>query len=74
MMPQHRAFGTVVLSDCRDTFALSSDPSLPILCVGMEDVLVVATPAGMLVCPQSRADDLKPLVAQILAEQQAARS
>ena len=36
-----RARGTVVLEDCHDTFVLLSDPQLPILCVGMQDVLVV---------------------------------
>ncbi|MHB2018113.1 MAG: mannose-1-phosphate guanylyltransferase [Candidatus Xenobia bacterium] len=70
----NRLRGAVVLEDCRNTFALSADPQHPILCVGMRDVLVVSTPAGTLVCPQSRADDLKPLVERILAAQQAARS
>ncbi len=50
-----------VLEDCRQVLVASSDPTHVIAVVGCEDLMVVHTPEATLVCPSSRAEDVKRL-------------
>jgi mannose-1-phosphate guanylyltransferase/mannose-6-phosphate isomerase len=54
------AQGDVLLHDCQDTLALSDDRLLA--CVGVSDLVVVATPDAILVAHKSRTQDVKKIV------------
>lgn len=56
--------GNAELLDCRDDIVIS-DGSRLVAVLGLEDVTVVQTANATLVCPKSRAQDLKKLVKQI---------
>jgi mannose-1-phosphate guanylyltransferase len=47
--------------DCRGTLAASSDPSHLVAAIGCQDLLIVHTPEATLVCPRSRAEEVKKL-------------
>jgi mannose-1-phosphate guanylyltransferase len=64
--------GRTLLSDTTGTIAVSSDPEHLVACLGCEDLIVVHTPEATLVCPRSRADDVKKLQA-IVAEREGRR-
>jgi mannose-1-phosphate guanylyltransferase len=57
--------GRVLLSESTGTIAVSSDPGHLVACLGCEDLIVVHTPTATLVCPRSRADDVKKLQALV---------
>ena len=54
------AQGDVLLHDCKDTLALSDDRLLA--CVGVSDLVVVATPDAILVAHKDRTQDVKKVV------------
>ncbi len=51
--------GRVLLSESRGTIAVSAEPEHLVACLGCEDLIVVHTPEATLVCPRSRADEIK---------------
>ncbi len=53
--------GASIFVESAGNLAVSSDPSHFIACLGCEDLVIVHTPDATLVCPKSRADDLKKL-------------
>ena len=57
--------GRVLLSESTGTIAVSSEPGHLVACLGCEDLIVVHTPTATLVCPRSRADDVKKLQALV---------
>jgi mannose-1-phosphate guanylyltransferase/mannose-6-phosphate isomerase len=54
------AQGDVLLQDCSDTLALSDDRLLA--CVGVRDLVVVATPDAILVAHKDKTQDVKKIV------------
>jgi len=58
--------GDLLALDTRGTYA-RSDGRL-IATVGLEDVIIVDTPGVLLVCPRSRAEEVKDLVGRLTAE------
>ena len=54
------AQGDVLLHDCQDTLAVSDNRLLA--CVGVSDLVVVATPDAILVAHKSRTQDVKKIV------------
>ena len=54
------AQGDVLLHDCNDTLALSDDRLLA--CVGVRDLVVVATPDAILVAHKNRTQEVKKIV------------
>lgn len=52
--------GPAVLLDCRDTTVLAGSRLVAVL--GAEDLIVVDTPDALLVCPRSRAQDVRAVV------------
>jgi mannose-1-phosphate guanylyltransferase len=64
----NRTRGAIFLDAARNNFVLSTDSHHPVLCVGLQDCVVVATPDGTLVCHRDRVEDLKPMVQKLLAE------
>jgi len=54
------AQGDVLLQDCDDTLAMSDDRLLA--CVGVRDLVVVATPDAILVAHKNRTQDVKKIV------------
>lgn len=59
------ASGAVVLEECRDDIVLSLEEGHLVACLGCEDLVVVHTRDATLVCPRSRADELKKLYAKL---------
>jgi mannose-1-phosphate guanylyltransferase len=57
--------GEAVLAECRGTIAVSAEEGHLVACLGLEDMVVVHTRDATLVCPASRADELKKLHAEI---------
>jgi mannose-1-phosphate guanylyltransferase len=56
--------GEACLVECSGTAALSMETGHLVACLGCEDLIVVHTPEATLVCPKSRADELKLLYAK----------
>ena len=56
--------GEACLVECSGTAALSMEAGHLVACLGCEDLIVVHTPEATLVCPKSRADELKLLYAK----------
>jgi mannose-1-phosphate guanylyltransferase/mannose-6-phosphate isomerase len=54
--------GLVISKDCHDSLLISSE--LPLLALGVEDLVVVATKQGIFVAPKARAAEIKTLLAQ----------
>lgn len=54
-----------VLMDTRRTLVASSDPDHVITAIGCEDMLIIHTPDATLVCPRSRAEEIKKLHAEV---------
>jgi len=52
---------TSLLLDCRNTLTASSDPDHLITAIGCEDLMIIHTPRATLVCPRSRAQEIKEL-------------
>ncbi len=59
--------GPVVLSDTRNSLVRSEDPILTTV-IGLEDAIVVATTDAVLVAARSKAEEVKPLVEQLKAQ------
>jgi mannose-1-phosphate guanylyltransferase len=57
--------GAVVLEESRDNIVLSLEDGHLVACLGCEDLVVVHTRDATLVCPRSRADELKKLYAKV---------
>ena len=57
--------GKCVSVETKDSLVLSTDPEHLVAVLGMEGCVVVHTPDATLVCPKSRADELKKLVEEI---------
>ena len=57
--------GKCVAVDTKDSLILSTDPRHLVGVVGLEGCVVVHTPDATLVCPKSRAGDVKKLVEEI---------
>jgi mannose-1-phosphate guanylyltransferase len=53
--------GEVVMVEGSGNIALSTEPGHLVACLGCEDLVVVHTPDATLVCPKSRAEELKKL-------------
>ncbi|HOX31365.1 MAG TPA: sugar phosphate nucleotidyltransferase [Spirochaetales bacterium] len=58
---RNAASGEAALVECSGTLAVSTEPGHLVACLGCEDLVVVHTPDATLVCPRSRADELKKL-------------
>jgi mannose-1-phosphate guanylyltransferase len=56
----------VLLAETRDTTAVSTEPGHLVACLGCEDMVIVHTPDATLVCPRSRADDIRKLYAMVM--------
>ena len=54
--------GNVLSLDCRNTLALA-EGGRPITLLGTENLVVVDTPDALLVCPKSRVQEVKRLMA-----------
>ncbi|MCC7205011.1 MAG: mannose-1-phosphate guanylyltransferase [Phycisphaeraceae bacterium] len=61
--------GKRVLLDCRGTLAASSDPNHLIAAIGCENLIIIHTPEATLVCPASRAEQIKKLHEMVGQEQ-----
>jgi mannose-1-phosphate guanylyltransferase len=59
--------GESLLVESSGTIAVSTEEDHLVACLGCEDMIVVHTPTATLVCPKSRADDLKKLYAAAAA-------
>jgi mannose-1-phosphate guanylyltransferase len=59
--------GETVLVESRGNVAVSTEGGHLVACLGCEDLVVVHTPDATLVCPKSRADELKKLYAAAAA-------
>jgi mannose-1-phosphate guanylyltransferase len=55
--------GETALVECSGLVAVSTESGHLVACLGCEDLVVVHTPDATLVCPKSRADELKKLYA-----------
>jgi mannose-1-phosphate guanylyltransferase len=64
--PQGNAHsGEAVFAECTNTIAVSAEDGHLVACLGCEDLVVVHTADATLVCPRSRADDLKKLYTRV---------
>ena len=61
--------GRVLLLDSKGSIALSTQADHLVACLGCEDMVVVHTADATLVCPRSRADDVKKLQALVAARE-----
>ena len=59
--------GEALFTECGDTIAVSAEKGHLIACLGCEDMVIVHTPDATLVCPRSRADEMKKLHASLVA-------
>ena len=59
--------GEVLFADSSNTIAVSAEQGHLIACLGCEDLVVVHTADATLVCPRSRADELKKLYSLVSA-------
>jgi len=57
--------GEPVVIDSRDCIVYDDTGGAAVAVVGMRDVVVAATPDGILVCPKDRAQDVKKAVAEL---------
>ncbi len=57
--------GEAALSECRDDIVVSTVEGHLVACLGVEGLVVVHTRDATLVCPASRADELKKLHAEV---------
>ena len=58
--------GPVIVQDSRNSLVLSD--GVPVLALGLEDMVVVATKTGVFVAPKSRASEIKALLALLPQE------
>lgn len=57
--------GPCAAVETRDTLVVSGDPSHVVATLGLDGFVVVHTPDATLVCPKSRADELKKVVEEL---------
>jgi mannose-1-phosphate guanylyltransferase len=62
----NRVQGDVWLHEADGNFIISNEKKRPLLFVGLRDCIVVNTKDGVLICHKETAEQLKPLVQQIL--------
>jgi mannose-1-phosphate guanylyltransferase len=60
--------GEAIFADCSNTIAVSAEDGHLVACLGCDDLVVVHTADATLVCPRSRADELKKLYARATEE------
>jgi mannose-1-phosphate guanylyltransferase len=60
--------GEVIFAECSNTIAVSTEDGHLVACLGCDDLVVVHTADATLVCPRSRADELKKLYARATEE------
>lgn len=58
--------GRAELMDCRNTLAMSDDPSHLIVAIGCEGLVIVHTPDATLVCPAERAEEVRELHRRVM--------
>lgn len=58
---QNSGEASVLFLNSHNTLAVSTDPTHLVACFGCEDMVVIHTPDATLVCPKSKAEDLKAL-------------
>jgi mannose-1-phosphate guanylyltransferase len=56
------------LVDCSGTLVASTDPEHLIAAVGCDELIIVHTANATLICPKTRAEEIKDLQARVLAE------
>jgi mannose-1-phosphate guanylyltransferase len=54
--------GHAVLEDCRGNVVFNAPGERPIVCIGIEDTVVVHTEHGVLVCPKDRIEQIRKAV------------
>lgn len=59
-----RGLGEKILLDTSDTYVYAADGRL-VAAVGLEGLVIIATPDAILVCPKSRAQDVRDVVQKI---------
>ena len=59
--------GSVISVDTKDSIVINDSAALTTCVLGMEDVVVVTTEDAVLVCPKSRAQDVKKIVEELKA-------
>jgi len=63
----NRVSGETVLVESSGSIAVSAEEGHLVACLGCEDMVVVHTPKATLICPRSRAEELKKLYAEVAA-------
>lgn len=58
---EERTYGNVV-TDGSETSYVINEMGIPVICIGAKDLVVVASPDGILVSDRSRSEDLKRLL------------
>ena len=58
----NRVHGQVILEECRDSIAYNSQDGPPLICVGVENLVIVHTASGTLVCHKDRVEGIKRAV------------
>jgi len=58
----NRVRGHAVLHDCRSTVVYNDGDGEPVICVGLDEVVVAHTSRGLLICPKSRVEDIRAAV------------
>jgi mannose-1-phosphate guanylyltransferase len=66
------ASGAAIFSESSGNLAVSTEKGHLIACLGCEDLIIISTDGATLVCPRSRADELKKLYA-LVAEKDGGR-
>lgn len=61
---KHPSLGDVLMKDCQNTIAIN-ELAVPVVTMGLTDVVVVAAPDGILVCDLKSSEQLKTVVANL---------
>ncbi len=64
---RNHVLGQVMLNDCHDSIVYNTDQGRPLVCIGVEGLVVVHTAHGTLVCPKNRVESIKQAVNQLYA-------
>lgn len=57
--------GQTILQDCGGTVVFNGSAERPVICLGLEDMVVAHTDNGVLVCPKGRVEQLKAAVTEL---------
>lgn len=63
---ENRIRGPVVTEGVRESLVLADDPERPVICVGVEGLIVASTGEGTLICNRDSAEKIKPHVQSVL--------